>query len=285
LAFRAIDAWVNVHMPGRPAAWQEAVARDVFKRPAAEVFRSFSVEEMLEVMDRLGVERALLSLRAERPSREVLTFVEKRPDRFWLAPLVDPRRGMTALRELEALARSQPIVAARVIPSLFDLPPDDRVYYPLYAKCIELGLAVTVNTGIPGPPLPAASQDPMRLDVVCLFFPEVRIVMANGADPWWNVAIRLMAKYKNLYMMTSAYAPKFLPGELIDYMNKRGKEKVLFATDFPFLTIDRCLEEAGRLDLGEGVLDNYLSANAMRVFFPKEGAAIGSTQAAPQGDG
>ena len=40
-----------------------------------------------------------------------------------------------------------------------------------------------VNPGIPGPPMPAEPQRPLYLDEVCLFYPELKIVMAHGADP------------------------------------------------------------------------------------------------------
>ena len=35
--------------------------------------------------------------------------------------------------------------------------------------------------------------------------------MIHGADPWWDIAIRLMIKYDNLRLMTSAWSPKRLP--------------------------------------------------------------------------
>ncbi len=107
----------------------------------------------------------------------------------------------------------------------------------------------------------------MHLDQVCLFFPELKIVMAHGADPWWSVAIRLMLKYKNLHLMTSAYAPRYLPPELIHFLNTRGQDKILYASDHPVLSMDRCVKEGTELELRPGVLDKYLYANAERVFF------------------
>jgi predicted TIM-barrel fold metal-dependent hydrolase len=87
--------------------------------------------------------------------------------------------------------------------------------------------------------MPAEPQRPLYLDEVCLFYPDLVIIMAHGADPWWGEAIRLLLKYPNLYMMTSAYAPKYLPPELIRFMDTRGSTKVMFATDYPFLPFDR----------------------------------------------
>lgn len=263
---RAIDAFVNVGMGSaeRPA-YLVRVAEDYFKR-SEQIFRDISVSEMIDLMDRIGVTTSILSLRAETPSPEVLAFTKARPDRFVLAAYVDPRRGMPALRELEKLARSEPVVVARAVPFMISLPPDDKAYYPLYAKCIELDLPISVNTGIPGPPAPGRCQDPIYLDEVCLFFPELTLVMAHGADPWWNVAIRLMLKYPNLYLMTSAYAPRYFPPELVHYMNTRGQDKIIFASDHPVLSMERCLKEAQELDLREGVLDKFLYANAEKVF-------------------
>jgi predicted TIM-barrel fold metal-dependent hydrolase len=262
---RAIDAWVNVNMGSteRPA-WLTRVAEDYFRRADA-IFKDISIGEMLEVMDRSGVEKAVLTVSAESPPEEVLRFPKERPDRFVLSASVDPTRGMAALRELEAVVREHPVVLARVTPFMINLPPNDRAYYALYAKCIELDIAISVNTGIPGPPAPGRCQDPMFLDEVCLFFPELKLIMAHGADPWWAVAIRLMIKYANLYLMTSAYAPRYFPPELIHYMNTRGQDKIMFATDHPVLSVERCLEEAKELDLREGVLDKFLYQNAARV--------------------
>lgn len=264
---QAIDAWVNVEMPAWPAAWQQQAARQLGRAPS-EVFRDIPVDELLADMDLAGVGRAVLTLQAERPAKKVLRFAEQHPERFVYSALVDPRGGMKALRALEKLVRQQPVKLARVIPGLLNLPPDDRVYYPLYAKCIELGLPISINTGIPGPPLPGRCQDPMHLDDVCLFFPELVLIMGHGADPWWDVAIRLMLKYPNLHLMTSACAPRYLPAALLHFMNTRGRSQVLFGTDYPFLTMQRCLREAEALSWRDSEARHaYLWANAARLFW------------------
>jgi predicted TIM-barrel fold metal-dependent hydrolase len=118
--------------------------------------------------------------------------------------------------------------------------------------------------------MPAECQNPIHLDRVCLDFPDLKLVMAHGADPWWDVAIRLMLKYHNLYMMTSAYLPKYLPEELIHFMNTRGKNKIMWASDHPAIQMKRCLESAQALEgLRDGVLDNYLYNNAKSLFWPE----------------
>src|SRR5690606_2794955 len=151
---------------------------------------SFTPDELLAQMDAAGIEKAILTLAGEAPSEQVLAFPKAAPDRFALSVSVDPRRGMRAVRELEALVRNEPVVLARVTPFMVGLvPPNDARYFPLYTKCIEWDLPISINTGLPGPPVPGRCQDPMHLDEVCWFLPELVVVMAHGADPWWNVAI------------------------------------------------------------------------------------------------
>lgn len=266
---RAIDTFVNVNMGSveRPA-WLERVAEDYFHR-SDQIFKDIEVDELLEAMDRAGVEKCILTTTAEAPAEHVLSFPRKHPDRFVLSISLDPRNGMRSLRALEALVRNEPVVLARITPFMINLPPDDRVYYPVYTKCIDMDLPIAINTGIPGPPMPGRCQDPMYLDEVCVFFPELKLVMAHGADPWWDVAIRLMIKYRNLYMQTSAYAPRYFPPQLIHFMNTRGQDKIMFASDHPVLSFERCIAEAQQLDLREGVLDKFLYANAHRLFFER----------------
>jgi len=276
---RAIDTFVNVNMGSieRPQ-WLVRVAEDYFNRAGA-IFKDLSVAELIEAMDRAGVEKAILTTTLEVPAEHVLAFPRANPDRFVLSVSLDPRNGMAAVRALERVVRDEPVVLARITPFMINLPPDDRVYYPIYAKCIELDLPIAINTGIPGPPMPGKCQDPMYLDEVCVFFPELKLVMAHGADPWWDVAIRLMIKYRNLYLQTSAYAPRYFPPQLIQFMNTRGQDKIIFASDHPVLSFERCIQEAQQLDLREGVLDKFLYANAHRLFWQSRQPAATPTVA------
>jgi predicted TIM-barrel fold metal-dependent hydrolase len=91
--------------------------------------------------------------------------------------------------------------------------------------------------------------------------------MIHGADPWWETAIRLMIKYPNLRLMTSAWSPKYLPRSLLHYMATRGRTRVIFASESPALSITRTATEAAALDLEPEVIDDYLFGNADRFFF------------------
>ena len=57
-----------------------------------------------------------------------------------------------------------------------EIPYNDARYYPVYAKCAELGVPVGLNVGIPGTLWSLAKyQDPLAVDEVCAFFPELTV--------------------------------------------------------------------------------------------------------------
>jgi predicted TIM-barrel fold metal-dependent hydrolase len=271
---RAHDCLVNVDMGDGPQPdWMVRVKEDYFKADSS-MFRSRELPELLEEMDAQGVRRAVLMTNITRSSKRGIQFAEKHPDRFSLGlgghNLLRP---MPTLRALESFVADNPVAYVSIGPSFWGdgrYPPTDAVYFPLYTKCCELGLPLCMNTGLPGPPIPGEVQNPMYLDRVCYHFPELKLCMIHGADPWWDTAIRLMIKYANLRLMTSAWSPRHLPPSLLHFMRTRGKEKVIFASDSPVLSITRTVTEAAALDLPEDVLDNYLYGNAERFFFAGE---------------
>lgn len=269
---RVIDCLANVHFgeTENQPTFMKKVRDDYFKGPKS-LYDPIDLGQMLEEMDTHGVQRAILMDSLAKPSVTARKFVEAHPDRFALAMGgVNLLRPIPSLRELEAITKDLPVMYTVVGPSFWgdgQYPPSDAVYYPLYTKCAELELPLCVNTGLPGPPIPGEVQNPIHLDRVCVRFPELKLCMIHGADPWWDIAIRMLIKYQNLRLMTSAWSPKRLPESLIHFMRTRGKNKVIFASDFPVLRMERVVPEALALDLPSDVMDNYLYNNAHDFFF------------------
>ena len=56
-------------------------------------------------------------------------------------------------------------------------------------------------------------------------------------------------------------------------MPKIPADRIVFATDYPVLSFQRCLDEARKLDLAPEALDAWLHGNAQAFFFPKEKTA------------
>jgi len=281
---RAHDCLVNVHFgDSEQPEYMFRVKNEYFKKDDS-IFGKWDMPKVLDEMDANGVERAILTASLTRLDGSPVKFAQARPDRFALtAGGFDFLRPMPSIRLLESFIASNPVVSVSAGPSFWGdgmYPPSDAVYFPLYTKACEWDLPVCMNAGLPGPPIPGEVQNPIYFDRVCVRFPELRLCMIHGADPWWDTAIRLMIKYPGLHLMTSAWAPKYLPEALLHYMRTRGKTKVIFASDAPVLSITRTIGEAMVLDLPGEVRDNYLYGNAQRFFFGR----LSSGGDSPAGD-
>ena len=87
------------------------------------------------------------------------------------------------------------------------VPINDKRWYPIYAKCVELNLPFACCVGVPGPRLPMAPQKVELIDEVCWFFPELKFVMRHGAEPWTDLAVKLMLKYPQPFLHDQRLCP------------------------------------------------------------------------------
>jgi predicted TIM-barrel fold metal-dependent hydrolase len=226
------------------------------------------IEATFGEMDRFGIEIGLFGL-----TKQTLEARDRHPDRVLLSLEVNPNDVMDAVGRIRRAKNEQDLAAVTFFPAgcLPQVPVDDPKAYPVYATCAELDIPVIVNAGIAGPRFPSACQHVERFDQVCFDFPELRIVMRHGAEPWEELAVKLMLKWPGLYYMTSAFAPKYYPKAIVDYANTRGAEKIMYAGYYPMgLSLERIFRELPDVPFRERVWPKFLRENALAVFKVEE---------------
>ena len=155
----------------------------------------------------------------------------------------------------------------RVVPWLWDLPPNDRRYYPIYVACVEAGVPLCTQIGHTGPLCRSEPGRPIPyLEDVLLDFPELVVVGGHVGYPWIDEVISLAHKFPNFYVDTSAYALHRLPPDLVSFMKNEGRSRVMFGTNWPMLSPKRCLKALDRLELPDEAREMFLGGNAQRVF-------------------
>ena len=195
--------------------------------------------------------------------------LREHPDRFFGSIEVDPNRGMDAVRELQHAVEELGVKAATAFPAGLNpqVPINDKKFYPVYAKCIELDVPICVCAGVPGPRVPFAPQYVGLIDEVCWYFPELKFVTRHGCEPWADLAVKLLLKWPNLYYSTSAFAPRYYPKAVVDFANTRGADKVMYAGYYPMgLSLDRIFKELPDVPFRDHVWPKFLRENAQRVF-------------------
>src|SRR5690625_4873942 len=279
---KIIDLMLNV--PGEDnSQWYEFMkpllmdqqSREMFKMPAQYMFKDIPqvggkddyIAYTVEQMDRFNIERAMMGIDdGNEVAREAL---RRYPERFFVSYEANPNNGMDEVRKIVRLHEEYGIKAVTAFPSGLcpQVPINDKKWYPIYAKLVELDLPFCPCVGVPGPRLPLAPQKVELLDEVCWFFPELKVVMRHGAEPWEKLAWKLMLKYPNLYYMTSAFAPRYYPEEIVNFANTQGADKIMYAGYFPMgLSLERIFSDMPKVPFNDEVWPKFLRENAVRVF-------------------
>jgi uncharacterized protein len=268
-AYPIVDAWMQHPTPG---FIMHPMFESLRRWMGDSIPTEIPVEFTLATMDQATVRRGLLCAwyGPQGPlisNDEVAAVVTLRPDRFTGIASANLYRPMEAVRELRRCVRDLGFRGLRVLPWLWNLPPNDRRYYPLYAECVELGVPVCLQVGHTGPMCPSEPGRPIPyVDEVALDFPELTIVGGHIGYPWTVEMIALATKYPNVYIDTSAYKANRYPSELVEYIRRNGRRKVLFGSNYPMLTAAMCLEGLDALGLDEEARRLFLHENARRVF-------------------
>ena len=179
---------------------------------------------------------------------------------------VDLTKGMKAVHELERAVKEFGFEGAQIHAHGFGLPLNHRDLYPFYAKCAELDVPVIVQTGHSAEQMPSAMGQPMLLDDVALYFPELRIVASHTGWPWVQELVALAWKHKNVFIGTGAHAPKYWDPVLVQFLNGRGRGKVLWGTVFPVVTHSDGLRQIQALDIRPEAREALLGGAALSVF-------------------
>jgi hypothetical protein len=277
-----VDLFLNIPSPEEKRLYEfmRPLFRDKeslqsFDFPVEYMFKDFPkvskqsdyIGYTVQLMDKFGIEKAMIGVSLENDVAQ--QALKDHPDRFFGAANVDPNRGMEGVRELALCHERFGIKAATAFPCGYfpQVAINDKKFYPIYAKCVELDIPICCCVGVPGPRIPMEPQKVEYIDEVCWFFPELKFVMRHGAEPWTDLAVKLMLKWPNLYYSTSAFAPKHYPKAIIDYANTRGADKIMYAGYFPAgLTLERIFSDMPNVPFRDNVWPKFLRENAVKVF-------------------
>jgi len=275
---RAID--VHVHPSTRE--WVDG-AMGAFRPACEDYFHTHlpehSVEEMADVFRAADVLGVLLAWDAETSTGNppvsndfVAGCVAAHPDAFLGFASVDPHKS-DAVVELERAVRFLGLRGLKMHPGAQAFAPDDRSVYPIWETAQALGIPVLIHTGTTG--LGAGMRggggvalglsNPMLIDRMAIDFPDLQIVMAHPAWPWQDEQLAVLAHKPNTWIDLSGWSPKRFAPELVREIRGRLQDRVLFGTDYPFLTHEQWLGAWATLDIPDAVTEKVLLANATRL--------------------
>ena len=232
-------------------SWNDAgfsETRGMWKKTGI-VGRYSSVEEMVQMMDEAGVDKTVLHAwqhpfwNVKVPNEWNAEQIKQRPDRLAGLGSVYELGGKKAVDELEEI-HSLGLLGIKIAPYHSLSHPNDERIWPLYEKCIDLGLAVFIHVGWSGTFVIGNKgygdwelQRVHHLDKVAVQFPKLKLVAVHAGVSEWKTCLMLMLKNVNLYCNTSALGGHgLIPLEEYALFLKNAKalgvlHKVMWGTD------------------------------------------------------
>ena len=203
---------------------------------------------------------------------EVLAAAEANPDVLIPFASVDPHKGKLGVREARELI-DRGVRGFKFHPNIQAFSPDDRAFYPLYETIAAAGLIALFHSGTTGigAGMPGGGgvklkySNPMLVDDVAADLPELDIILAHPSFPWQEEALAIATHKPNVYIDLSGWSPKYFPEILVQYINTRLKDKMLFGSDYPLITPDRWLADFEKLPIRDEGRPLVLKENAVRL--------------------
>lgn len=232
-------------------------------------------EQLIAAMDEAGVETILatdlLAWSYKRQARFALDMTnaiteltEQYPGRIYGLSDYDPFNIRASLEKLEVDQKERGYKGVYVHIYGYDIPLDHRKMYPLYAKCEEMDVPVSMQVGHVLEAMPSEHGRPMVLDRIACDFPDLTLIGTHTGWPWVEEMVAVAGKWPNVYINISAWLPKYFSPTLVTFMKGRtGAQKVLFGSNG--LSWKRYLEQFDAMGLREDTLRQILYENPKRV--------------------
>lgn len=178
-------------------------------------------------------------------------MAKKYPGRVYSFAGVDPRRR-DCVKILERAVTEYGAIGLKLYPPC-GFTADDPRCYPLYSKCVELGIPVLIHSGYTFSPMTESMPcHPQYIEKVALDFPDLTIIIAHSgiqtfaSTAWWEDCMGIARSKFNIYLDTAAWnekvsgltldIPKLLQMLRIE-MDIVGAHRVMFGTDLPGFTL------------------------------------------------
>lgn len=198
------------------------------------------------------------------------------PDVFLTFAGIDPWKGQAAIAEIRRMHDTYGIKGVGELnPARQKFLPNDRRFFPIWEACAELGLVVMFHAGFPGAGAGTPGGGGYRLeyarpvpyvDDVAAEFPELNIISAHPAWPWYLENLAMVWHKSNVFLDLSGWSLKNMPAEVVHYANSVITDRVLFGTDWPVMTVDKWMTDFAKLDIKPESKQKILLDNAKRLF-------------------
>ena len=240
-----------------------------------------TIEQMLSDYSSFGIERVVLHnvntshlKKGPSPTNEQLrTLLDKQPDRLLGLCAIDLANFVSAQKQLEHAISDLHCLGLKISPMLQGIQPNDPAMNAIYDTCVKLQVPLFVDWGNSaiginapgGGGVKLSLNNPMWIDDVAAEFPKLTIVGCHVASPWVEEMLAVLMHKANVFCVLSGWYPRTFSAELINYMDKRIRNKFMFGSEYPVISPSRWIAEFQKLEISQETKDRVLGLNAQEI--------------------
>lgn len=231
-----------------------------------------TMEELIERMDRNGIDRALISPgpagltpnEFSKLNNYIIEAVQKYPDRFSGSCTTTPVHGQRSLDEVERCAKAG-LIGVKLRPHVHGYyAVDGEIMNPLMEKIAELHMIVSIHSDFDH-----KRCSPYQIVLLAKRFPQVTILMAHmGLNPDNTKIVPDLVKATKNVILDTAGTPN-IPNDVFARPMKIVPDQVVLGSDTPSLSPEvelKKVEVAEQLyGLTKGQKRKLLGQNAVRI--------------------
>lgn len=241
----------------------------------------WNISLFIELLDKEGIDIALIRARdvestlgkgRKIPNEVCANLVKQYPNRLIGMAGADPLKGKKAVEELEYAIKDLGLKGVDLWPFEYNLYPQDRAYYPIYEKCLELDAIVSIESSMHfNRSIRMDLCRPLYLDYVAVDFPDLKLVGSTPGWPWVSELMGVAWRHPNVFVSIGYIRHKQIGNPLSGYEtllqlgNSVLQDKIIFGSGWPDLPMKRAVEEVRALPLKEDVKQKWLYHNAAKL--------------------
>jgi predicted TIM-barrel fold metal-dependent hydrolase len=214
-----------------------------------------SIEDVLGKMEEFSVEKSIVFPNPHVGDKypelnDIMAKAQKdHPERIIGFGRVDPRRGKEAISELKRI-QDLGLLGVKLHPYVECFRPDHPFFKGFWGTLNDLNLSILIHTG-------TMFSAPGYLKPVLKEYPDLRMILGHLQES----CISLMKDYKNVYSDTSGCRV-----HLLEYATESCEDKILYGSDYPYLSHRVQMEVVNAADISEEVKGKIFHGNFLKFF-------------------
>lgn len=156
----------------------------------------------------------------------------------------NPLKGKVDVESVATVLDKGRFKGAVIYPSQSGFHPCHTRAFRFYESIVELGIPVFFHNAIPTKDAVMAYAQPMLIDEVAIAFPEMKIILGSMAAPFFDQAVHLIGKHKNVFGdLTIRHTNVWQTYNTVLKAHEAGiMQKLIFGSGFPAGTAQSCIE-------------------------------------------